>query len=299
MKKFIIIFILIVVFIGIGASSIFYINKFQKQSLALKIANQEKEDLRVSEKEKRIKEIEALKTKEALVVKQVADFKKQIEDFKKIVEKLKLREIKKIKQEEALKRKAEELKLKEAKEKETQLNKEMISKKEAAKLAEIDRLKRSKVIERKAQLARKRERQRELRLKKKTKIKKSGLVVVGYTSYNIYNAFWRTNLESDYETVYPDGRFLIVELGVMNLDTKLRTIPPFHLEDSNGKEYNSTYPFAPGNYVYEDMIPSYKNLNPNVATMGYVIFDVPYNVGYRLKLSGGTTSTDTSYYGLK
>jgi hypothetical protein len=83
----------------------------------------------------------------------------------------------------------------------------------------------------------------------------------------------------------------VVTLAVVNGDKKARMIPPFHLIDENGAEYDTT---SQGAYL-SDAFPLLENLNPGVGKAGRIAFDVPKDHTYRLKLSGHYWSRDDAF----
>jgi len=88
----------------------------------------------------------------------------------------------------------------------------------------------------------------------------------------------------------PNAGFLFIELTVRNNDKKARTIPPFKLIDENGAEYDSSNKA----WRVKDSIGVVEELNPSVEKKGVVVFDVPQNHRYKLKVSGGFWSKDNA-----
>ncbi len=68
-------------------------------------------------------------------------------------------------------------------------------------------------------------------------------------------------------------------------------IPPFHLVDENGAQYDIT---SQETYL-SDAFPIVESLNPGVAKAGSIAFDVPRGHTYRLKLSGGYLSRESAF----
>lgn len=68
-------------------------------------------------------------------------------------------------------------------------------------------------------------------------------------------------------------------------------VPPFTLVDENGAEYEA----SSNGWVVEGSIGLLQSLNPSVSKRGFVVFDVPKNRKYRLKLSGGFWSLEDAY----
>lgn len=122
--------------------------------------------------------------------------------------------------------------------------------------------------------------------------KEGETVQVGYTSYAVWRSWWSSHLsDNQFLDKKPNAMFLFVDLTVRNDDTKARTVPPFKLVDENGAEYDAS---ADG-WAVENSIGIIENLNPSVSKRGYVVFDVPPERKYRLKLSGGYWSGKYAY----
>ena len=119
--------------------------------------------------------------------------------------------------------------------------------------------------------------------------KQGELVEVGYTSYKVTESWWATRLKTYNEK--PDAMFLMVGLSVCNKDTKARTIPPLYLIDQLGREYEA----SSKGWAMKGTIGSLDSLNPNVEKVGGVIFDVPKDNNYKLKVSGGYWSDENAF----
>ena len=85
--------------------------------------------------------------------------------------------------------------------------------------------------------------------------------------------------------------YLFVDLTVRNNDKKARMVPPFTLVDENGAEYEASN----HGWAVEGSIGLIDSLNPSVSKQGFVVFDVPQNRDYRLKLSGGYWSLEDAF----
>ena len=115
---------------------------------------------------------------------------------------------------------------------------------------------------------------------------------VGYTSYCVWRAWYSDRLSSNqFLNKRPNARWLFLDIAVRNNDTKARMVPPFKLVDENGAEYESS---AEGTMI-ENAISVLQSLNPSVTKQGLVVFDVPQNHQYRLKVSGGYWSTQDGF----
>ena len=107
-------------------------------------------------------------------------------------------------------------------------------------------------------------------------------ISVGYMTYVIDTAEWADKISRSYGDIKPDSSFLIINLRTRNDDNETRQIPPFYLVDENGKKYETT-----SDSVYLDCNFDFLHkLNPEVSTKGCIVFDVPSNHNYWLKVSG-------------
>lgn len=117
-------------------------------------------------------------------------------------------------------------------------------------------------------------------------------VSVGYTSYMIIKSWWSDKLsDNQFLDQKPNAKFLFVEVVVRNDDKKARTVPPFKLVDENEAEYDT----SDKAWAVDGSLGIIENLNPNVSKQGFIVFDVPNNRSYNLKLSGGFWSTDNAF----
>jgi hypothetical protein len=117
-------------------------------------------------------------------------------------------------------------------------------------------------------------------------------ISVGYTSYAVYRAWWSSRLsDNPYLDQKPNAEYLFVDLAVRNDDSKARTVPPFKLLDDAGAEYETSN----RSWGVQGSIGVLEDLNPSVGKRGYIVFDVPRDRNYRLKLSGGFWSSDAAY----
>jgi hypothetical protein len=125
------------------------------------------------------------------------------------------------------------------------------------------------------------------------KIYKEGdTVSIGYTSYAVWESHWSTRLsDNQFLNEKPNAMFLFVELTVRNNDNKPRTIPPFKLIDENGAEYET----SSNAWGVEGSIGILESLNPKVEKRGYIVFDIPTNHQYKLKVSGGYWSSEDTF----
>ena len=107
--------------------------------------------------------------------------------------------------------------------------------------------------------------------------------------YKVFDS-WFTNQLSDkgYPNTPPDAQYLFVDLQMQNDDKEQRTIPDFKLKDENNAEYGT----SDKAWALEGSVGLLQDLNPGVSKRGFVIFDVPQNHKYKLKVSDGYWSTD-------
>lgn len=121
-------------------------------------------------------------------------------------------------------------------------------------------------------------------------------VNIGYTSYAVWGSRWSSKLsDNQFLDEEPDAMFLFVDLTIRNDDKKARSIPPFELVDENGAEYEA----SSKGWALEGTIGVLDSLNPGVDKRGTIIFDVPQNHQYKLKVSGGYWSGDDAFVKLK
>lgn len=125
------------------------------------------------------------------------------------------------------------------------------------------------------------------------KVYKEGKTVnIGYTSYAVWRSWWSNRLSNNqFLDQRPNAMYLFVDLTVRNDDKKARTVPPFKLVDEKGAEYED----SSNGWAVDGSIGIIESLNPSVSKQGFVIFDVPKERKYRLKLSGGYWSGEDAY----
>jgi len=115
---------------------------------------------------------------------------------------------------------------------------------------------------------------------------------VGYTAYCVAAAWYSDQLSSNqFLNKRPNAKWLFLLVGVKNMDTKARMVPPFELVDENGAEYESSAEAM----MIENAFGVLVSLNPSVMKAGVVVFDVPQNHQYRLKVSGGYWSAEDGF----
>ena len=115
---------------------------------------------------------------------------------------------------------------------------------------------------------------------------------VGYTSYCVWRAWFSDRLSSNqFLNKRANAKWLFLDVSVRNSDTKARMVPPFKLVDENGSEYES----ASEGTMIENAFGVLETLNSSVTKQGLIVFDVPQNHQYRLKVSGGYWSTEDGF----
>ncbi len=75
---------------------------------------------------------------------------------------------------------------------------------------------------------------------------------------------------------------------------KARAITPFNLIDENGAEYETSSKA----WSVDNSIGALDSLNPSVQKQGIIVFDVPVNHTYKLKVSGGYWSAEDALISL-
>lgn len=109
-------------------------------------------------------------------------------------------------------------------------------------------------------------------------------VHVGYTTYAVWSAWWSDTLsDNQFLNQPPNASYLFINLTVRNDDTKARLVPPLKLLDENNAEYQA----SANGWAVEGSIGILESLNPGVSKQGFVVFDVPRDHVYKLKVSGG------------
>ena len=116
-------------------------------------------------------------------------------------------------------------------------------------------------------------------------------VSVGYTSYRVHKVWWSNKLSNnEFLNHAPDAMYLFVQLTIRNDDTKPRSVPPFSLLDESSRQYQT----SDHGWAVEGSIGVLDSLNPNVAKSGFIVFDVPPEHAYSLKISGGYWSGESA-----
>jgi hypothetical protein len=116
-------------------------------------------------------------------------------------------------------------------------------------------------------------------------------VHVGYTSYCVWKASYIDRLsDNPFLNEKADASYLMIELTVRNNDAKARTVPPFELVDENNAQYETSSKA----WAVDNVLGVMESLNPGVSKQGRLVFDVPDNHQYRLKVSGGYWSSENA-----
>ena len=114
-------------------------------------------------------------------------------------------------------------------------------------------------------------------------------VTVGYTSYYVWDFEWKNEINLSFGKEIPNATYLIIDITARNDDKKPRTIPSFRLIDENGSEYEDTFVVG-----VNQQMGTLDSLNPTVSQRGKILFDIPRNHRYYLKVSGGFWSNDNA-----
>ena len=121
-------------------------------------------------------------------------------------------------------------------------------------------------------------------------------VSIGYTSYCVWRSWWSKRLsDNEFLDDRPNAMFLFVDISVRNNSKKARMIPPFTLVDENGSEYE----VSSKAWSVDRSIGVLESLNPSVQKQGVIVFDIPTNHNYWLKVSGGYWSTEDAFITLE
>src|SRR5262249_43234338 len=113
-------------------------------------------------------------------------------------------------------------------------------------------------------------------------------VHVGYATFALWRSWWSNRLSSNpLLDRRANARFLFVRLTVRNDDTKTHTFHPSKLVDELGSEYEC----APEAWLVEGTFGLLETLNPGVSKEGILVFDVPPDRAYALRVEGGFESS--------
>ena len=107
-------------------------------------------------------------------------------------------------------------------------------------------------------------------------------IKVGHLVSAAWNARWYENSSNiQHLDVKPDSSYLLIEMTLRN-DSNRRSIKPLlFLIDDRGFSYEPSKKWVMGlGNMY-----SLNRLNPGVSQDGYIVFDVPKNSHYKLKIS--------------
>ena len=116
-------------------------------------------------------------------------------------------------------------------------------------------------------------------------------VSIGYTSYAVWRARWSNQLsDNEFLNQRADAAWLFLDVTVRNDDREARSIAPFKLVDETGAEHEASSKA----WSVEGSIGVLDSLNPGVEKSGRVVFDVPKNHRYKLKVSGGYWSGESA-----
>jgi hypothetical protein len=88
----------------------------------------------------------------------------------------------------------------------------------------------------------------------------------------------------------PGAAFVVIHLMMRNEDDSASIIPPFRLVDSRGREYEP----SPKAVLHKDALDLTTQVDAKASSVGSVIFDVPQERTYFLKVSGGMMSSEAA-----
>jgi hypothetical protein len=107
---------------------------------------------------------------------------------------------------------------------------------------------------------------------------------IGYWSYQCNGATRARMIPAFGRAVIPNGIFVVIDITVQNTDRSSSTIPPFHLIDADGREYDAS------SALTNSFLGAFEDLNPGLSKRGLVAFDVLPDHEYTLQVSGGIES---------
>lgn len=120
-------------------------------------------------------------------------------------------------------------------------------------------------------------------------------VKVGLTEYTVNGIRWQKRIGNEYYGQDANARFLLLNVVVKNNDNNAQMVNEFQLADENG----ATYDPDNGAVMYiGDKSFLFENLNPGVSKSGIVVFDVPSDHKYKLKVFGGFMGADSEQISL-
>jgi hypothetical protein len=113
-------------------------------------------------------------------------------------------------------------------------------------------------------------------------------VRVGYMAYRVERSWWSSRLSKNgYLDKKPNALYLFVKLTARNDDKKARSIPSLKLTNGRASfESSAEASLLPSAFSFLD------TLNPGVSQTGIVVFDIPQDAEYAIKLSGGFWSSE-------
>ena len=114
---------------------------------------------------------------------------------------------------------------------------------------------------------------------------------IGYWTYRCDSMRWSQMLgNGSSEMGRPDAAFAVIRLMMRNDDDSASIIPPFRLVDSGGREYEP----SPKAVLQKDALDLTRQVDAKASAVGSVIFDVPQERTYFLKVSGGMMSSEAA-----
>lgn len=103
---------------------------------------------------------------------------------------------------------------------------------------------------------------------------------IGHFIYRVGSSMWSPVLLSDLDSlIMPKAAFLCVAVKISNADTNPHAVPTLSAVDETGAEHK------PSDLPYPLQLDPDTNVNPGVSATGVIIFDVPKNREYQLKIT--------------
>lgn len=119
---------------------------------------------------------------------------------------------------------------------------------------------------------------------------------IGDFAYQVNSFSFKKSVGNEFMRETADGIYLLVDISIMNMDNESHTLDGslFSVTDLEGREYEYS---TNGSTALE--LSGYKTLflkqcQPNIATQGILIFEVPNKDKYYLHLTGGFWSSKSA-----
>ncbi|GAB4490497.1 MAG: hypothetical protein OHK0019_09390 [Saprospiraceae bacterium] len=131
----------------------------------------------------------------------------------------------------------------------------------------------------------------------KVEYKKIGdAIEVGNFVYRVEGVQFKKKLGNEFVSETADGIFLLVQMSIKNISKESRTLDNsmFKLVDEQEAEYESSTRGTTAVEMSGGQTLFLKQCQPNIQTSGLLVFEVPSEAVYDLKLSGGFWSGKTA-----